>query len=102
MRHRKRGYVMAWDGTVRSLMVRASFVEEVEEARARAELLLEDEHALVLEHPADVALGIEQVAEDARARRAGLEARGQAALPRAVQAEGALLDHALRPQAVGE
>src|SRR5688500_18094324 len=45
---------------------------EVVEARPRVELALEHEHALVLEHVADLARRIAQVAELARADRADL------------------------------
>src|SRR5690349_1831637 len=80
----------------------ASHVEEVEEARARPELLFQDEHALVLEHPSDLAVGIEEVPEDAGSRGTRLETRGEQAFARAMQTERALLDDALRANAVRE
>src|SRR5690554_925564 len=79
-----------------------SLVEEVEEARARSELLLQHEHALVLEHPADLAVRVEEVAEDARPRVARLEAGGETPFPGPMQAERALLHDARGANAVRE
>ena len=58
--------------------------KEVIEPRLGPELLLEDEHPLALEHHAHLALGVVEVAELARARRACLEACGVSALARAL------------------
>src|SRR5438128_12619291 len=77
-------------------------LREVPELGLGAELFLQPEDRLVLEHVADVAVGVEEVAEDPRAGRAGLEARRQPPLARALNAEGALLDDPLRPRAVPE
>src|ERR1019366_2381885 len=76
--------------------------EEVVEGWEGRELLLEDIHALARDDLADLAVGIVQVAEFARAGRARLQARGHAALARAVQTERALLDHALGARPVGQ
>src|SRR5512139_2126135 len=73
---------------------------EVVELRVGGELLLEDEDALRLHHLADLALGVEEVAELARADGADLHARGVAAVARALDAERALLHDALRPRPV--
>ena len=51
------------------------FIEEVEEIRFGADVFLEDEDAFVFEHPADLGIRVEQVAEDAGAGRAGFEAQ---------------------------
>src|SRR5512142_1872980 len=75
---------------------------EVVELRVRGELLLEDEDALPLHHLPDLALRIEEVAELARADRADLDARRVAPAARPLDAEGALLDDALRARAVAE
>ena len=80
----------------------ASRSVEVEELRHRVQLLLEQQHALVLEDVADLAVGIEHVAELARAGRADLDARRVAALARALDAERALLHDAPRPRPVAE
>src|SRR5512142_617111 len=75
---------------------------EVVELRVRGELLLEDEHPLGLHHLADLALRVEEVAELPRADRADLDARRVAPAARPLDAEGALLDDALRARAVAE
>src|SRR6266545_60221 len=75
---------------------------EVVELRVRGELLFEDEDALRLHHATDLALGVEEVAELPGADGADLDARRVAPAPRPLDAEGALLDDALRPRAVAE
>mgnify|MGYP006207696207 CR=1 FL=1 len=79
-----------------------SRIEKVKEARARTQLFLENEDPLVLEYPANLRLGIEQVAKDPSTGRARLQAGGQLADPGTVQAEGALLHYPLRADAIGE
>src|SRR5947209_6874890 len=64
---------------------------EVEELRHRVQLLLEEEYPLVLEDVADLALGIEHVAELARAGRTGFETRRIAPRARPLDAPRALL-----------
>src|SRR5262249_46072350 len=77
-------------------------VHVVPELRLGPEVLLEPEDLLVRQHPADLAVGIEEIAKDARAGGAGLHARGIPPLARALDAERALLDHATLPQAIAE
>src|SRR6516162_9058326 len=69
-------------------------VHVVPELRLGPEILLQPEDLLVRQHPADLAVRIEEVAEHARARRTGFDACGIAAFTRALDAERALLDHA--------
>src|SRR6516164_8479708 len=57
---------------------------EVEETRPRVELVLEHEHALVLEDVADLAVRIAQVPELARTDRTNLDARRIAPVPHAL------------------
>ena len=83
-------------------MTAGSLIEEVEELRFEAEFLLEDKDALVFEHVADLGGGIIEIPKDARAGGTCLQTGWQAAIPRAVQAEGAFLHHALRTDAVAE
>src|ERR1039458_4054132 len=75
---------------------------EVKEPRDGVQLLFQNQHAFVLDDVADLAMGIEDVAELTRAHRADFDAGGVAALARALDTEGALLDHALGPRAVAE
>src|SRR4029079_14429970 len=67
---------------------------EVEKLRHRVELLLEEQHALVLEDVADLAVGIEHVAELARAGRAHLDAGGISSRPGPLDSPRALPHHA--------
>src|SRR5437868_14325970 len=67
---------------------------EVEELRHRPQLFLQEEYALVLEDVADLAVGIEHVAELARAGRARLDARRIAAGACTLNAPRALLHDA--------
>src|SRR5262245_64245232 len=75
-------------------------VHVVPELRLGPEVFLEPKDLFVREHPADLAVWIQQVAEHARARRAGLDTRRVPALARPLDAEGALLDHAPFPEPV--
>ena len=59
----------------------------------RVQLLFEDEDAFVLHHVTNLALGIEEVPELARAHRTHFDARRIAPLPHPLDAERALLDH---------
>src|SRR5262245_41658579 len=93
------GTAAAFDG--RAIVLMAS-VHVVPELRLGPEVLLEPKDLLVREHPADLAVGIQEVAEHARARRAGLDTRRVPALARPLDAEGALLDHAAFPEPVPE
>src|SRR5262249_17014590 len=77
-------------------------VHVVPELRLGPEVLLEAEDLLVRQHPADLAVGIEEIAEDARAGGAGLHARRVPPPARALNAERALLHDAALPQAVAE
>src|SRR5262245_53991927 len=93
------GTAAAFDG--RAIVLMAS-VHVVPELRLGPEVLLEPKDLLVREHPADLAVGIQEVAEHARARRASLDTRRVPALARPLDAEGALLDHAPFPEPVPE
>src|SRR5664279_1109062 len=80
----------------------ASHPVEVEEVGLGVQFFLELEDALVLEDLADLAALVQQVAELAGAGWADLHAGGIEALAGALDAEGALLHHALGPGAVAQ
>src|ERR1039458_1706182 len=84
---------------MRMLLTALSGCIEVKESRDGVQLLFQDQYAFVLDDVTDLAIGIEDVAEFARAHRADFHAGGVAALARALDTEGALLDHALGPRA---
>src|SRR5437764_734110 len=75
---------------------------EVEELRHGVQFLFEQHHALVFEDVADLAVGIEQVAEFPRAGRARFDTRRIPARARALDAPRALLHHPSRPRPVPE
>src|SRR5579872_6272234 len=75
---------------------------EVEELRHGFQFFLQEQHALVLEDVANLAVGVEHVAEFPGAGRARLDARRIAARPRALDAPGALLHDAARARAVAQ
>src|SRR5205823_9380698 len=64
----------------RMLLTALSGCIEVEEPRDRIQFLFQDEHAFVLDDVADLAIGIEDVAEFARPHRTSFDAGGIAAL----------------------
>src|SRR3974377_954141 len=75
---------------------------EVKEPRYSVQFLFEYEDALVLDDVANLAVGVEDIAELPGAHRADLDASGVAAFAAALDAEGALLDDALWPRPVAE
>src|SRR5688572_1600808 len=77
-------------------------VRVVPEARLGLEILLQPEDALVREHPAYLGAWVEQVAEHARAGGTRLDARRLLPFSGTVQAESALLHHALLASAIAE
>src|SRR6266508_4280431 len=77
-------------------------VGEVPEAWLRLQIFLQPEDALVREHPPDLRIGVQQVAEDPRSGGACLGAGRQPTLPGTLDAEGALLHHARLASAVAQ
>src|SRR5690606_823686 len=74
----------------------AGSVKVVEKPRLRAELFFEDVDALILQHPANIRLWIEQIPKDPRPGWTGFQTRRMLAFTRAMQAEMAFLHHAFR------
>src|SRR5512133_1956197 len=77
-------------------------IGEVPEARLGLQIFLQPEDALVREHPADLGVGVQQVAEDPSPSGACLGAGRQPTLTGTLDAEGALLDHARLAGAVAQ
>src|SRR5579872_5437635 len=84
------------------LLTAASGCIEVEEPRERIQFLFEHQHALIFDDVADLAGGVENVAEFPRAHRANLHARRIAPGAGALDAEGAFLHYAFGPGPVAE
>src|ERR1039458_2052046 len=66
---------------MRMLLTALSGCIEVKESRDGVQLLFQDEHAFVLDDVTDLAIGIEDVTEFARAHRADFHAGGGGAPP---------------------
>src|ERR1017187_1981822 len=75
---------------------------EVEKPRYRVQFLFEHQHALVLDDVADLAIGVEDVAEFARPHRADFHTGRITPVAAALDAEGALFNHAFRPRPVAQ
>src|SRR5215471_13661664 len=86
----RRGAAVVREGWTIALI---ASVHVIPELRFRPEVFLEPENLLVRQHPADLAVRIQEIAEDPRARRAGFDTRRITAFTRALDAERALLDN---------
>src|SRR5579871_5967010 len=86
----------------RSMLSAFSSRIKVEEPRQGVQLLLEDEHPLVLDDVADLAVFVQEVAELSRAHRARFHTRGIPAGACALNAERALLDDTFGPRPVAQ